>query len=230
MKKLIIILGMYMSSLTFVTFGQGPANAANQSNGAVNAPNITPSSSLGSDEIFRFGSGAITQLVDGTSDFTFGPTDEWLTLGKVPTGGVQTFYGSRFQFKESAFVTGYTSTSPTKPRIQWIHNGGTTADFLEFRVGNGFGSAGSQGTNTLVASMSPLKANTYFGDRIDISNPFGDNVNSPKVGVDTDGKLGLSIRCVTAIVPFNEKIGARIEVENDLPVGTGLLSNCYEIN
>ena len=120
MKRSILVLGLL--SCNFM-YGQ-----LNLSSGPVGDPILPSSSVLGAQEIFRFQPGLVTQLQQG-SDFDFGPDTRWFSLGQLDAGN-QTFYGSRFQYQESAFVTGYTSASPTKPRIEWIHNGGTTADYL----------------------------------------------------------------------------------------------------
>ncbi|RYM32816.1 T9SS type A sorting domain-containing protein [Brumimicrobium glaciale] len=229
MKKVLLF-----ASLFTITFSFGQSNSLSQNN-ITAVPFPTPlGSSLGLDEIFRFQAGAVTQLSGGTSDFTFGNTDEWFSLGKVPAGG-QTFYGSRFQFKGSALVTGYTSASPAKPRIQWIHNGGTTAKPLEFIVGNGFGSLpsggnpGTQGTTKLVAIMTPNGANTYFGENVDEVFPFGDNnVTSPKVGIFTKGQLGLSINNFNGSLIAPEIFGAKIRVRHVSDFGYGIFSECSD--
>jgi hypothetical protein len=195
MKKHLLFIGLISFSSAM---GQGATQ--NQSLGtpqsAITNPTVT--TQLGGTEIFRFRKGAVTQLQTDTT-FRFTDTTRWFALGQVPTG-TQTFYGSRFQYDGSAFVTGYTSASPNKPRIEWIHNGSTTADYLEFRVGNGFGGPGGPGGNTLVASMSPLFGNTYFGTLDVLGNPFSDSPDSPKVGILTKGGSGLFVRNVNT--PF----------------------------
>ncbi|MFA7273129.1 MAG: tail fiber domain-containing protein [Crocinitomicaceae bacterium] len=176
-----------------------------------------PTSSLGSDEIFRFQSGAFTQLQGATVDFTFGTTDRWLSIGQVPTGGIQTFYGSRFQYDGSALVTGYTSTSPKNPRIQWIGNSSVTPiGNLEFRVGDGFGASGSPGTNTLVASMTP-EGRTYFGN----ANPSIFNPSAPKVGIGSDGLTGLDIQ----LFGNGTKVGENIKVVHT-STGNAIFADC----
>jgi hypothetical protein len=180
--------------------------------------NPSPISIPGINEIFRFLPGLVTQ---GTS---FGFADKWFALGELDFG--QSFYGIRFQLNRRALTMGYTDATPNKPRIQWIHNGLETADYLEFRVGNGFGGSGGPGINTLVASMSPFAANTYFGTDIDVLNPFGDNsTTSPKVGIATDGQLGLSI-INTGGLSLDPTIGAKIKVNHDVEFGYGLFSEC----
>ena len=123
---------------------------------------------------------------------------------------------------------GYTTATPNRPRIEWIHDGASTADYLEFRVGISFGGPGGPGDNILVASMSPFAANTYFGTNIDTSNPFGDNnTTSPKVGIDTEGQLGLSVRNISgapSIGPSN--YGINVEVAHDSDDGRGISIIC----
>jgi hypothetical protein len=219
MKKLLLLV----ISLCTIGFAFGQSNLSPTQVGFPIAP---ASTILGAQEIFRFQPGLVTQLQQGP-DFDFGPDTRWFSLGQLDAGS-QTFYGSRFQYDESAFVTGYTDASPTKPRIEWIHNGGSTADYLEFRVGNGFGSMGMPGTNTLVASMSPLQANTYFGTEINTSNPFGDNADSPKVGIATARKLNFSIQNTTAFNTVGATTtGARISAQSTTSSGTvtGIFNN-----
>ena len=134
---------MLISSLSF---GQVTDNL---SKGSVNVFTIpVPGSPLPSDpianEVFRFLPGLVTQ---GT---TFGFSDQWFALGKIASG--QSFYGLRFQNLDRGLTMGYVNSNgnSNKPRIQWIHNGGSTAGYLEFRVGNGFGGSGGPGGNTLV--------------------------------------------------------------------------------
>jgi hypothetical protein len=133
------------------------------------------------DEIFRFQPGFISQLQNGTT-FGTGSGNRWLSFGQVTQGG-QTFYGQRFQYDGRALVTGYTSNSPSNPRIEWIHSGGASAGNLEFRVANGF----TGGVSNLVASMSPL-GSTYFADNL---TPFG-SLN-PKVGILFNNQPGLLV-------------------------------------
>ncbi|PWH84993.1 tail fiber domain-containing protein [Brumimicrobium oceani] len=215
MKKVLLF-----TSLFTIPFAFGQSN--NLSQNSITEVMGSLGSSLGTQEVFRFKTGAITQLNQG-SNFDFGLNNQWMSLGQVDAGS-QVFYGSRFQYRESAFVTGYTDASPAKPRIQWIHNGGSTARNLEFRVGRGFGSPNNPQVNILVASMTPLNGNTYFGENIDTSNPFGDDpADSPKVGIDTQfGQKGFSIRSVNQTSLGAPNIGAEITVEH-LDFGTGMI-------
>jgi hypothetical protein len=227
MKKSILVFGLLLCGFIY---GQN-----NQSDGLVPTSGITPASTTIDNEIYRFKGGAVTGLQDPLGDFNFFPGSIWFTLGQVEVDpnfapGAPDFYGSRFQYDERALVQGYAINNNvvSAPRIQWIHNGGSTADFLEFRVGNGFGGSGGPGQNTLVASMSPLSANTYFGTGIDVSNPFGDNIlTSPKVGISTAGQLGLSIKNF-GTDPFEPTLGAKIEVRHTTEVGYGLQSECSD--
>jgi hypothetical protein len=213
MKKQILVLCLMVSTMTFikaqVNLSEDPVDT--YSNIGVTQLN---------GEIFRFKPGLVTQLQSGTS-FNF--DEDWFALGKV-SAGTQDFYGLRFQQFKKGLTMGYTSATPNKPRIEWIHDGAPTAGSLEFRVGNGFGGSGGPGQNTLVASMSPLNGNTYFGEKIDTSNPFGDDpADSPKVGIDTQfGQKGFSIRSVNQTSQGAPNIGAEITVEH-LDFGTGMI-------
>lgn len=151
------------------------AQSQNLSLGNLNTTSLTTSSG----EVFRFLPGLITQD-QALNGFGVGANDQWLSFGET-TQGTQTFYGNRFQFNKRALVTGYTSASPNNPRIEWIHNGSTTAGNLEFRVASGF----TGGISKLVASMTP-ESNTYFALN---TTPF--NTISPKVGILFNDKPGL---------------------------------------
>lgn len=85
-------------------------------------------------EVFRFDQGFTGQLQNATG-YTTNPTDRWFSIGQV-NQNTQSFYGQRFQYDGRALVTGYTSASPSNPRIEWIHSGGASAGNLEFRVAN----------------------------------------------------------------------------------------------
>lgn len=198
-----------------MAFGQNNKSRSTITQTAAIAPASTV---LGASEIFRFRSGVITQLQTGV-DFTFGATDRWLSLGQVAAGS-QTFYGSRFQYDGRAFVTGYSSASPNTPRIEWIHNGSTTAGNLEFRTASSFTSA----TSTLVASMTPL-GNTYFGD-ISLFNPFGNTATSPKVGVLTNGTTGLDIRNISTVALLNSPTGIFVDIQHNSSNGAAMAAKC----
>ena len=212
MKKQILVLCLLVSTMTILkaqdNLSEGPVETYN--NAGVTQLN---------GEIFRFKPGLVTQLQSGT-DFGFG--NEWFALGKVSSG--QDFYGIRFQLNRRGLTMGYTDATPNKPRIQWIHNGSSTADYLEFRVGNGFS---GPGTNTLVASMSPFFGNTYFGTNIDSSNPFSDNnTTSPKVGIDTEGQLGFSVRNFNTSPSTGSNKGVEVEVQHQSGNGVGVSVAC----
>lgn len=208
MKKIFITSCVMYAGITFGQF--------NYSNNPIADP--VPSSTLGSNEIFRFQSGAFTQLQGSTTDFTFGAADRWLSIGEVPAGS-QTFYGSRFQYDGSALVTGYTSLSPNNPRIQWIGNSASTPiGNLEFRVGDGFS---GPGINTIVASMTP-EGNTYFGTTI----PSTFTSNNPKVGIAFDNAIGFQINTLGILPSSINPTGALINVLHSGNDGAGLRSNC----
>jgi hypothetical protein len=165
MKKHLLFFGLFSCGLAF---GQ------NQCNGPL-------SFGLSGPETFRFGPGIVTQD-QSLSGFGFGPTARWFSLGQV-SSGTQTFYGNRFQYNERALVTGYTNASPNNPRIEWIHNGGSTSGNLEFRVANSF----TGGASNLVASMTP-QGNTFFSPTTPIISS-----NSPKVGIHFTEEIGLEV-------------------------------------
>ncbi|WP_165366228.1 tail fiber domain-containing protein [Brumimicrobium glaciale] len=215
MKKQILVLCLLVSTMTILKAQD------NLSEGPVETYNNTGITQL-NGEIFRFKPGLVTQLQSGTS-FNF--DEDWFALGKI-TAGTQDFYGLRFQQFKKGLTMGYTSAAPNKPRIEWVHSGGPTAGFLEFRVGTSLGSSGSPGTNVLVASMSPLQGNTYFGDIVNLGNPFLDNANSPEVGILTRGQIGLSIRNQNSNSTTGNNIGAAIRVEHGSNNGNGMIIDC----
>ena len=103
MKKRLLFFSLFGCSLAF---GQ------NVSNGSIGI-------GLTGAETFRFGQGYAYQIQSG-SGFGTGSGNRWLSFGEVSQVG-QTFYGQRFQYDGRALVTGYTSASPSNPRIEWIH-------------------------------------------------------------------------------------------------------------
>ncbi len=197
MKKQLFFFGLLGCS---VAFGQ------NQSNGPL-------SFGLSGPETFRFGPGIVTQD-QSLSGFGFGPTARWFSLGQV-TSGTQTFYGNRFQYNERALVTGYTNASPNNPRIEWIHNGGSTLGNLEFRVAKNFLVPVSE----VVAIMTP-QANTYFSKNISLFSAL-----DPKVGISFDNISGLQIISNNTLASGIDPIGAQIHVQQSGNYGIGLQSN-----
>jgi hypothetical protein len=181
MKTKLLFLGMLFS--LNVTFGQ------NQSSGSVDSPILpagSPTNTAPTSEIFRFKSGAITQLDAGTIfDFT---STRWLAMGRVPTG-TQTFYGQRFQLPNAALVMGYSinnvTTLPSNPFIQWIGTGANLGN-LEFRVANSFGSNNNPGNDLLVATMTNT-GNTFFGTDQTVTGA------SAKVNIRHSNAIGLNI-------------------------------------
>jgi hypothetical protein len=165
MKKHLLFFGLLGCSMAF---GQ------NVSNGLISV-------GLTGAETFRFGQGYAYQIQSG-SGFGTGSGNRWLSFGEVAQVG-QTFYGQRFQYDGRALVTGYTSASPSNPRIEWIHSGGASAGNLEFRVANNF----TNGISSIVASMTP-NGNTYFA-RFPAS--FGGS--NPKVGIIFKEQPGLLV-------------------------------------
>jgi len=162
--------------LFFSLFGCGLAfGQQNLSQGTVLSGVLFP------QEIFRFLPGYVGQLQNATA-YTTNSTDRWFSIGQI-NQNTQSFYGQRFQYDGRALVTGYTSASPSNPRIEWIHSGGASAGNLEFRVANNF----TNGISSIVASMTP-NGNTYFA-RFPAS--FGGS--NPKVGIIFKEQPGLLV-------------------------------------
>jgi hypothetical protein len=217
MKKAILVFGLLSCGLAF---GQ-----SNQSDGPVSVLGITPAPVDLLNEVYRFKRGAVTQLQTGL-DFDF--TERWFTLGQVDLNPVNfpfapTFYGSLFQVNERAFVQGYAGFTPqggaltfsNNPRIQWIHNGGSTEGDLEFRVASSF----TNGQSDLVATMTS-GANTYFATSI----PTSLQSLNPKVGIIFEDIVGLSINKASNLPNGSTRIGALIEV-NSVERASGLIAN-----
>ncbi|MFK7748335.1 MAG: tail fiber domain-containing protein [Kordia sp.] len=111
---------------------------------------------FGTQEIFRFRPGLVTQLQKGNA-FDFN-NSRWFSIGSLSTGS-QNVYGLRFQLENKAITMGYQDLGDTNPRIQWIGAGAASTSSLEFRAANSFTSTNS----TLVATMTN-DGRTYFGD------------------------------------------------------------------
>jgi hypothetical protein len=196
--------------LFFSLFGCSVAFGQNQSFLPV-TPTLTPS-----PEIFRFSPGYITQDQSLTG-FGFGPTDRWLSFGEVSTAS-QTLYGNRFQFNERALITGYSSLTPNNPRIEWVHNGGSTAGNLQFRVANNFTSTGS----LIVAQMTP-QGNTYFGKYV----PGLFSSLDPRVGVSFDKNSGLDVVTTTQLASNIDPVGVNVLVDYSGNSGLGISSYAF---
>ena len=225
--KTLIMKNIFLTTFGFVSLLSFQGNTQNQSAGAVNTFPIIGSSindPLLPDGIFRFRSGAVTQLDGLTTNYTFNPTDTWFSLGRVNAGS-QSFYGSRFQNNGKALVMGFSTPTATtntgNARIEWIGATAASAGNLEFRSGIGFGAAGSPGTTTLVASMTP-EGNTYFGTTI----PSTFTSNNPKVGIAFDNAIGFQINTLGILPSSINPTGALINVLHSGNEGAGLRSNC----
>jgi hypothetical protein len=204
MKKHLLFFSLFGCSLAFgQNLSQGPV-----SNFVL--PNPGP-------EVFRFAPGFVGQLIPPTTTFTTNPTDRWFSMGQV-TSGSQTFYGQRFQYDDRALVTGYTNALPNNPRIEWIHNGGSTAGNLQFRVANSFTSTAS----TIVAEMTP-QGNTYFGKYV----PGLFTSLSAKTAIGFDKDCALDIVSVGQLPSNIDPIAANIQVDFSGNSGIGLLSNVF---
>jgi hypothetical protein len=195
--------------LFFSLLGCNMAFGQNLSQGPVSnfvLPNPGP-------EVFRFAPGFVGQLIPPTTTFTTNPTDRWFSIGQVSAGS-QTFYGQRFQYDGRALVTGYTNALPNNPRIEWIHNGGSTAGNLEFRVANNF----TNGISSIVASMTP-QGNTYF-----TRNPASFGSLNPKVGIIFKEQPGLII-FPEATVTTPNPIGISLSLPHATNIANGIQSS-----
>ena len=163
-------------------------------------------------EVFRFAPGFVGQLIPPTTTFTTNPTDRWFSIGQVSAGS-QTFYGQLFQYDGRALVTGYTNALPNNPRIEWIHNGGSTAGNLEFRVANNF----TNGISSIVASMTP-QGNTYF-----TRNPASFGSLNPKVGIIFKEQPGLIVFPEAPVTTPNT-VGITMELPHVSNFATGIRS------
>lgn len=202
MKKQLLILSF---------LGCGFAFGQNLSQGFVVPGALLP------QEIFRFIPGFVGQLQSPSAGYTTNPTDRWFSMGQVSAGS-QTFYGQRFQYDGRALVTGYTNALPNNPRIEWIHNGGSTAGNLQFRVANNFTSAAS----TIVAEMTPL-GNTYFGKYV----PGLFNTLSAKAAIGFDQDCGLDVVSAGQLPSNINPIAANIQLDFSGNSGIGLLSYAF---
>jgi hypothetical protein len=198
MKKQLLFFGL---------FGCGLAFGQNLSQGFVVPGTLLP------QEIFRFLPGFVGQLQSPSAGYTTNPTDRWFSMGQVSAGS-QTFYGQRFQYDGRALVTGYTNALPNNPRIEWIHNGGSTAGNLEFRVANSF----TGGASDLVASMTP-GGNTYFGTNNALFAPL-----VPRVGISFNGRAGLEV-ISDGVLTVTDPYGIRISLSHNSNVAKGLESS-----
>jgi hypothetical protein len=201
MKKHLLFFGLFGCGLAF---GQ-----QNQSRNTIN----TLSLPLAGPIAFQFDTGFIGQLQNGTSFTSLLPTDRWFSMGQVTQGG-QTFYGQRFQYDGRALVTGYTSASPSNPRIEWIHSGGASAGNLEFRVANNF----TNGISSIVASMTP-NGNTYFA-----RFPASLGSSNPKVGIIFKEQPGLII-FPEATVTTPNPIGISLSLPHATNIANGIQSS-----
>jgi hypothetical protein len=225
--KTFIMKNIFLTTFGFVSLLSFQGNTQNQSAGAVNTFPIIGSSindPLLTDGIFRFRSGAVTQLDGLTSNYTFNPTDTWFSLGRVNAGS-QSFYGSRFQNNGKALVMGFSTntsgnTNTSYARIEWIGSTADSAGNLEFRSGIGFGSTSGPGINTLVASMTP-EGNTYFGTSI----PGSFSANNTKVGIVFEDAIGFQVSSLGVLSSGLNPTGASINIDCSGNSGVGLLAN-----
>ena len=201
MKKQLLILSF---------LGCGFAFGQNFSQGTVNT------SLPAGNEVFKFAPGLVTQEQSLTG-FGFGANDRWFSMGQITTPS-QTLYGNRFQFNERALLTGYSTINPNNPRIEWIHNGGSTAGNLQFKVASSFTNLAS----TLVAEMTP-QGNTYFGKY----TPGLFNSLSAKTAIGFDKDCALDIVSVGQLPSNIDPIAANIQVDFSGNSGIGLLSNVF---
>jgi hypothetical protein len=200
MKKHLLFFGLFGCGLAF---GQ-----QNLSLGTINSSVLT----VPGDEIFRFQPGFVGQWQNATA-YTTNSTDRWFSMGQVTQGG-QTFYGQRFQYDGRALVTGYTSASPSNPRIEWIHSGGASAGNLEFRVASGF----TGGVSNVVAKMTP-NGSTYFANNTASFGSF-----NPKVGIVFNNQPGMFIFSDGVITSPNP-IGIAMSLQHATNSANGIQSS-----
>jgi hypothetical protein len=200
--------------LFFSLFGCGLAFGQNLSQGPTSnfvLPNPGP-------EVFRFAPGFVGQLIPPTTTFTTNPTDRWFSLGQFAAPS-QTLYGQRFQYDDRALVMGYTSLNPNNPRIEWIHNGGSTAGNLQFRVASSFTSTSSN----IVAEMTP-QGNTYFGK---YALGLFSSLN-PKVGIGfNENDCGLDVYNPIQVPPNFDPKAVNVRLDYAGNFGYGVYSNVF---
>lgn len=197
MKKQLLILSF---------LGCGFAFGQNLSQGSVLPGVLFP------QEIFRFQPGYVGQLQNALA-YTTSLTDRWFSIGQI-NQNTQSFYGQRFQYDGRALVTGYTSASPSNPRIEWIHSGGSSAGNLEFRVANNF----TNGISSIVSSMTP-DGNTYFAR---FPSSFGSL--TPKVGIIFKEQPGLVIFPEAPVATPNT-VGITLSLPHTTNIANGIQSS-----
>ncbi len=186
MKKITISAFLLISMVGF---------SQNRSQGAVLS--TIPPSNLGTQEVFRFRPGVFTQLQNGT-DFTFGATDRWLSLGELitPPSG-QRLHGLRIQDEGKALVMGY-SSAETKAFIQYISTSAAGRG-LDIKFADSFTSAQS----TLAASFKS-NGSTDFG----FYDPISARLEIYQVGVVSRFAKGLLVAKGDVTIPSANFIAA----------------------
>ena len=139
-------------AITFLLLLAGMAGIAqnNSSQGFI-ATTIPLPATLGTQEVFRFKPGIVTQLQAGT--FGFSATDRWTSFGELttPPSG-QRLQGLRIQDEARALVMGYTSER-VNGFIQYIGNRG-----MDIRYAGSFTS-----TESNIAATFKTNGSSQFG-------------------------------------------------------------------
>lgn len=170
MKKITILFVLFV---TVIGYSQN-----NSSQGVIST--TIPTSALGTQEVFRFKPGLVTQLQQGTTSFGFGATDRWLSLGELttqPSG--QTLHGLRLQNNGNGLVMGY-SSQEFNPFIQYIGTRG-----LDIKCANSFTS-----TDSKVVAAFKQNGSTDFG----FSDPLSFRPPVYQVGILSRFLRGLYVR------------------------------------
>lgn len=203
MKTKLVFFGLLCLNFTF---GQTNFSAGNVLSPIPPVPVTVPPTSA-PNEIFRFQSGNVTQLDNGTG-FNF-TNSRWFSMGRVGAG-TQTFYGLRFQLPNRGLVMGYSNLTATNPVIQWIGTGANLGN-LEFRVANGFGAPGTPAPDLLVATMTNT-GTTVFG------NP---SVAGSTAKVSIENNVGRGLQITAANTTPNPSVGIEVTQQTSVTNNTG---------
>ncbi len=161
-------------------------------------------------EAFRFPSGLVTQL-DSGSDFVFGASNQWWSLGKLTVGTQfkRTLYGLRLQRAGQAITMGYAGaeqagTTPTaggNPFIEWISGNAATNNLQFFTATDPALPASRRLSLTLRSDLTALFGETSLVVLNELANEDGGNVvNQPKVEINANGRQGLNVTTSNKII------------------------------
>lgn len=182
-------------TITLLLLAAGLAvSAQNASQGAI-LTSITPPSTLGTQEVFRFRPGIFTQLQAGS--FAFGSTDRWSSLGEIttPPSG-QRLHGLRLQDNGRALLMGY-SSQDVNGFIQYVGPRG-----LDIRYASSFTS-----TESFRAAQFGTAGNSIFGfadpafvviGPLDPVSPFDPSIpispRPPRAQVEIQSRFSVGLR------------------------------------